>query len=883
MLRGRPKYIQHVRALYPNATQPQGKAQNLSGFLHFAMANPKYLPDIGAYLLHRIQKHIRRGDAAKVPIPVEAMCSLIESCDSDLTRVELWQDRIKAAVFLLLSESNYEYKIYGTKILAKYAKQPSSEEYQVGRLDAYFAPLLELLNYTDQTADVQQEVQVASLQALEQMLLNNDERSSNDHLNQIVPAILKNIQLFPDSYDFIDDQKGDTSPNTLSLRCLIQIARLVDLANIAKILEPVFQFLDERKWVPRQNSSACIRLITDNSRKLPNGYNICYETLRHLEILRKAGRMQFMEDILLTMSDVVQNMRLPIGAWEGIVRLLLQSFASAVDERNDSPNIREAYKKILGAYTMRMSNLGDQLKLIDNLCRWTAPKDLSLKAKEVYMECALMAAILRKKLSDNVLARVNVVSSLLGVVERFREVNGSASLISLAVKTVTTVLVDPQVDDSKENVLPLNSAAFINPNLDSLIKAGKSKVDDLIQGVFNGSWTANSTTNARNSLTSKDNLKLLRIFVYHDLVDLDNPATIHHFRLLSVMLHENPMIELTETVPMIIFILQVATDPAKFHADLYALVLSYFCLFVRLFSNMEFSSSVQGVCSQIDALLSTACESFNLSQKSCSITVSKGYVMKDSSRSRELEEMKAPAKILEKDGLIAALSQITIPQGVAEQTMAQILETTFKPSLNWYLEIVLEKEEIKADPESHNSIEDDENNGGTTPSAEPHLMRATSWNLQESLAGAGVNYLKEADVDDYQSLIHALVNDKDKQDAIVAKALQGTFHTEDRELVHLYDRDSSDEDNETGFVPTHSRNPSHDIDDAKHQLDMLDAEDDVVLSPTRPKSAHKSILQLPDEPTSIIRSKVNVQGIESPMMNPNLESSFVRKPTGKKK
>jgi hypothetical protein len=60
--KSRPKYVQHVRALYPNASQPQRKLQNLSALIHFAQTNPKYLKEIGAYLNHRIRKHVQKAE-----------------------------------------------------------------------------------------------------------------------------------------------------------------------------------------------------------------------------------------------------------------------------------------------------------------------------------------------------------------------------------------------------------------------------------------------------------------------------------------------------------------------------------------------------------------------------------------------------------------------------------------------------------------------------------------------------------------------------------------------------------------------------------------------------------------------------------------------------
>jgi hypothetical protein len=60
----RPKYIQHVRALYPNTKKGQsaGQAQNVTAFVHYAIANPRKVGQIGDYMLRRVEKHLRRGE-----------------------------------------------------------------------------------------------------------------------------------------------------------------------------------------------------------------------------------------------------------------------------------------------------------------------------------------------------------------------------------------------------------------------------------------------------------------------------------------------------------------------------------------------------------------------------------------------------------------------------------------------------------------------------------------------------------------------------------------------------------------------------------------------------------------------------------------------------
>jgi hypothetical protein len=117
---------------------------------------------------------------------------------------------------------------------------------------------------------------------------------------------------------------------------------------------------------------------------------------------------------------------------------------------------------------------------------------------------------------------------------------------------------------------------------------------------------------------------------------------------------------------------------------------------------------------------------------------------------------------------------------------------------------------------------------------------------------------------------------------LVTRALQGTFNTEDRELVQLYDKDSSDEESVTASR-THSRQPSNDVDDIKSKLAMLDGDEDGIspISPGKIRPAGKSILHLPDEPSDILRSKVNLNPVnDSPGLAPMLDLTITRKPTG---
>ncbi len=57
---------------------------------------------------------------SKLNIPVIAMCSLIESCDSDLARVELWQENIKSSIMFLVNQDDGQCKIYAMQIVKNF-------------------------------------------------------------------------------------------------------------------------------------------------------------------------------------------------------------------------------------------------------------------------------------------------------------------------------------------------------------------------------------------------------------------------------------------------------------------------------------------------------------------------------------------------------------------------------------------------------------------------------------------------------------------------------------------------------------------------------------------------------------------------------------------
>ena len=586
--------------------------------------------------------------------------SLMESCQSDAARAFLYEAPVRRALLLLLEHPDMDCKIMATETFEKYARQQDSDDVDAGKLESFFKPLVTMCRFTSSNAESTQRVRMAAMESLECNVRYNDVRGSAEHFADVIPTILMNIS------ESDIDEKADFSNRNLSsvsLSCLKQVAQIVDLTTVADAMRALLAYFNSKSWEPEHLCSFCLVYFANHCRELPNSYNITYEVLRDLTSLKEkqsdvSKRFEIEARILRCLAHLVLEMRLSLGAWQGLSTLLLQLFQASLSA-NATEQVRIAYTKVLESYCQRMPNPYDSVQLLENICEQVLQSESEEPVTVAFLESAVLVASMRREITDSSVLPTVFLKKIFALCEMNRFKNRNLSFIAL--KTLVNVLIpfDPSELKSSESQSALASR----------------KVTDFLKRV-----SSNGGSLKFKSFLSPKDLPLIRAFLSQDLLRYNVPPHEMHFALAIVLLVISPWEELCETTPIFIDALRsLPTAESGFSYPLYLFILSYVRSLASIMSSFQAESTK--VSAQIEDFVVKYSQAVDPDAlKMFDVSPEIGYKLLYPPGPGSLAD--APSELAPYEVLVSLLAQYTIPESVSTNRSFDLVFRDFtKPDL----------------------------------------------------------------------------------------------------------------------------------------------------------------------------------------------------------
>jgi hypothetical protein len=487
-------------------------------------------------------------------------------------------------------------------------------------------------------------------------------------------------------------------------------------------------------------------LVSDNCKKLPNGFNIGSELLRHVDLLRKNQKNHFLNNVLQTISEVILRMKLPLGPWEGALRLLLQLLSASVEESN----LHFSFFKIVSAYCLRMANAEDQLKLIDHFCHLIAQKSTPEKLSKVLLKCVNLAVLIRKNIGDSRSSsiRSKVISKLTNdILQKFMDSLDYEFFSTSVLEMISFLLLPDRLNIERVSYFDLGF------DLETHMQESRLKIDSFVHNVLKGSWSVFSLNKEGVGLfVSSEMANQIREFLYNDLSRKNTTVSTLHFKCLCLMLFDNPFHELSKTAPMLFHLLQ--TSNLK-KSGTYALVFSYFSFLCNILSSPKVEAlskqkSLQNVCAQMELFLVSHIDKFNALSSSYFISGERGLQKTDSQVLEDNFEF-----TFERDQLVQILSQIELPEDYPH-SLSEIFSSDYQhQNMTDFSKKPHLYQSDASDHESSSSLyEDDYSSYDSLISHELNLQKNTSEFFKEP-----VSHSKPLEIENYSALLSAIIAD----------------------------------------------------------------------------------------------------------------------------
>lgn len=107
---------------------------------------------------------------------------------------------------------------------------------------------------------------------------------------------------------------------------------------------------------------SCIRVLINHSKELKSAYPICSDIQAHVEVAR-AYSTDIAIRILLTFSEILETMLLPLDVWHGLLNLFLHQLKTVSDSQ-----LLESYFTVVRSYCSNMTNKRDPVELLEMIC-----------------------------------------------------------------------------------------------------------------------------------------------------------------------------------------------------------------------------------------------------------------------------------------------------------------------------------------------------------------------------------------------------------------------------------------------------------------------------------------------------------------------------------
>ena len=403
----RPKYKEHVRAIYPPPSLPQSVAVNVSALISYASANHDILKDVGRYLAKLLLIDLLAKDYAHVECAMEVFGALLDAFKTE-NMLALYEGYLVDVIGTLIDHNEMHMKLLGLRGFEKYAAlhvamhigQDGMVAIASGnfkQLDRFFIYIVPLCVDTHADLKMQAKFRSAGLQALLIMLRSND--LSVDHYSTVLPAILCNLEIAP-----ANDEKNDPiNPRDLALDCLRESTRWITNDNLENLCFPIFKHLDAKLWPPKL--SLQIFTVVSDALRLRYADALANLIILHIDFVSKD---QLKCSVLEVATNLLLQLRSHVGPWQISVQFLIKKLATIAD----SDAFETCLIACIGAYAVKANSLvgiWDVLRFVlQNIT-----SDLKVNNQAAILRCAVFLSKLHcgnekgLKLSENLVIEFN--------------------------------------------------------------------------------------------------------------------------------------------------------------------------------------------------------------------------------------------------------------------------------------------------------------------------------------------------------------------------------------------------------------------------------------------------------------------------------------------
>ena len=228
----------------------------------YAIQAPEKLDRIGEHLFQKTNNYLYRKKIDYVYISIEAMDSLLNACGA--SSLNYIVESFLKMVTLLLESNETGLQIRATNSFVKFANIDEDTPSYHRRYEFFISRFSQLCYTTDQeNPEMEKQIRLSGLQGLQGVVRKtvNDDLQANIwddmHMSRIVPALLFNIEcnsemlLRRSSGNDLSRQKetGEdaNNPAVPADSCLRELVTRAGFNNIAAILDPLLEFMDDRR------------------------------------------------------------------------------------------------------------------------------------------------------------------------------------------------------------------------------------------------------------------------------------------------------------------------------------------------------------------------------------------------------------------------------------------------------------------------------------------------------------------------------------------------------------------------------------------------------------------------------------------------------------
>uniref|UniRef100_A0A6Q2Y410 EFR3 homolog Ba (S. cerevisiae) n=1 Tax=Esox lucius TaxID=8010 RepID=A0A6Q2Y410_ESOLU len=289
----RPRYKRLVDNIFPEDPEDGLVKANMEKLTFYALSAPEKLDRIGAYLSERLSRDVARNRYGYVCIAMEALDQLLMACHCQ--SINLFVESFLTMVRKLLEADKPNLQILGTNSFVKFANIEEDTASYHRSYDFFVSRFSEMCHSSYEDPDVRTRIRMAGIRGLQGVVRKtvNDELQANiwdpQHMDQIVPSLLFNLQVHVESARPIYVASTSESPAELTERCFRELLGRAAYGNIKNAVKPVLMHLDNHSlWEGKSFAVRCFRIIM-YSIQSQHSHLVIQQLLGHLDANSKSS------------------------------------------------------------------------------------------------------------------------------------------------------------------------------------------------------------------------------------------------------------------------------------------------------------------------------------------------------------------------------------------------------------------------------------------------------------------------------------------------------------------------------------------------------------------------------------------------------------------